>query len=689
MRLVLTLFFCLSVGIVFGATPKTSPATKLLESAPIRFEPNTGMQQKSVRWIARGQGYAFGFTDQGALLRIADRTVRLTFPGAKSTAKFEGVAKQAVATNYFIEEKRLSIPAYSRLRESGVYPGIDIVYYGTGREIEYDFEVAPGADASRIRMRFDGADRVSLNDRGELVLALGSGEITQHAPSVYQRRDSGEIIAVNAHYRMNQDGSVGVDLAGYDRAAKLIVDPTITYSAYLSGSGTDEGVIVTHNAKGLVYMAGDTVSSDFPLAGTSAQEFTGGSQDVWLMILDPSQPATAIQYATYLGGGADEFVKGMVIDQNGVFYVTGSTDSGAFPVTASAITSTNAANTHGFVSMVDPSQGASGLIYSTYLGGTKNDEGDGIAVANGKIYVTGTTSSDDFTLAGTSFQATRAGDFDAFVVEIDPTQSGAASEVVGTFLGGVNADAGHTILLDANGLVYVAGTTYSTGFPITGNAYQPGYHGGGDGFLAVLNLAAGTQTYGTFLGGSSEEEILKMTMDPKGRLVMTGYTLSFDYPVTQNAYQSIFGGVANAFISVLDLTLSRQGAGLTYSTFYGGSGGEVAYDIKIDAQGRYYICGYTLSPDLPVTANALNPASDFTGLDGFIAVIDPTLNNRGLVYGSYVTAPGFQYVNGIDVDAAGNIYVIGLTTANVFPNAAPPNNSPGKITAFFMIFTLP
>jgi hypothetical protein len=669
MRLVLTLFFCLSAGSIFAGTAKTSPATKLLETAPIRFEPNTGLQQKSVRWIARGQGYAFGFTDQGALLRIADRTVRLTFPGANSNPKFEGIAQQAVATNYFYEAKRLSIPAYSRLREASVYPGIDVVYYGTGREIEYDFEVAPGADASRIRMRFDGADRVSLNDRGELVLALGASQITQRAPSVYQRRDSGEIIAVSAHYRMNADGSVGVDLAGYDRAAKLIVDPTITYSTYLSGSGTDEGVIVTHNAKGLVYLAGDTVSADFPIGGTPAQPFTGGSQDVWLMILDPSQPATAIQYCTYLGGGADEFVKGMVIDQNGVFYVTGSTDSGAFPVTSGAITSTAAVNTHGFVSMIDPSQGASGLIYSTYLSGSQNDEGDGVAVANGKIYVTGTTSSDDFTIAGTSFQATRAGDFDAFVVEIDPTQSGTASEVVGTYL--------------------VAGTTYSNGFPITGNAFQPGYHGGGDGFVAVLNLAAGTQTYGTFLGGSSEDEILKMTMDPQGRLVMTGYTLSFDYPISQNAYQSTFGGVANAFISVLDLTASQQGAGLAYSTYYGGSGGEVSYDIKIDAQGRYYICGYTLSPDLPVSANAMNPSSDFTGLDGFIAVIDPTLNNRGLVYGSYVTAPGFQYVNGIDVDAAGNIYAIGLTTSTVFPNNLPPNNTPGKITAFFMIFTLP
>ena len=222
-----------------------------------------------MRWIARGQGYAFGFTDQGALLRIADRTVRLTFPGANSQSKFEGIARQAVAANYFFEKKRLSIPAYSRLRESGVYPGIDIVYYGTGREIEYDFEVAPSADPSRIRMRFDGADRVSLNDRGELVLALGTGEITQRAPSVYQRRASGEIVAVNAHYRMNQDGSVGVDLARLRSRGEAHRRSHHHLFAYLSGSGSDEGVIVTHDAKGLVYLAGNTLSADFPIAGNA------------------------------------------------------------------------------------------------------------------------------------------------------------------------------------------------------------------------------------------------------------------------------------------------------------------------------------------------------------------------------------------------------------------------------------
>jgi Beta-propeller repeat len=692
MRLVLTLFFCLYTAGGFAAPVPTTATTKLLEIAPIRFEPNAGLHQKGIRWISRGQGYTFAFTDRATLLRVGNRTVRLTFPGANGHAKFEGEKQQIASTNYFYEQKRVSVPAFARLREPNVYRGIDVVYYGTGREIEYDFEVAPGADPSRIRMHFDGVDAMRLNEHGDLILTLGSSEITQRVPVVYQRGASGEIVKVDASYRIGTDGAVRVQVASYNRAEKLIVDPTITYSAYLQGSGFDQGTVVTHDSKGLVYMAGSTNSQDFPIVGDSEQPASGGGTNVWLMQLDPTQGGNAILYSTYLGGGATDILNSMVIDQNGVFYVTGSTSSGGFPVSAGALVATNAANTHGFVSMIDSTQGSNGLIYSSYLGGTQNDSGNGIAVANGFIYVTGTTDSPDFPVAGNSYQVALSGDFDAFVVQIDPTQSGAASEVAGTYLGGVFEDVGETIALDAAGQVYVAGLTFSDGFPVSTNGYQQSYTGGGDGFLSVLNLQAGTLVYSTFLGGSAQDEVKKLVIDPKGQVAMTGYTLSFDFPVTKNALQAGFGGVSNAFLAILNLQTSQLGVGLTYSTFYGGTGGEVAYDLKLDLAGNYYLCGYTLSTDLPVTANAMYPASDGAGLDGFIAVINPaapSASGKGLVYGTYMTAQGFSSVYGIDVDASSNIYVIGLTTSNIFPNAVPPNSIQGKSSAFLMIFTLP
>lgn len=689
MRLVPTLFFCLLAANGFAA----SSASKLLEAAPIRFEPNSGLHPAPVRWVARGQGYAFAFTDRETILRVADRTVRLTFPGSSKRSAFLGESQQRVSTNYFIQEKRLSVPAYSRLRETAVYPGIDVVYYGNGSEIEYDFEIAPGADPARIRMRFDGADAVRLNDRGDLVLALGSGEITQRAPVVYQRLASGEISKVDAGYRLAGDGSVRLALGGYNRRERLIVDPTIAYNAYLSGTGSDTGLAVAHDAKGVIYLAGNTFSTDFP-GGSAApyQPTSAGANDIWLMKIDPTQGASAIVYATYLGGGANDTLKAMTIDKNGVFYVTGSTPSALFPVSSGAITSTISGNTHAFVSMIDPAQGSSGLVYSTYLTGTRNDEGDGIAVANGKIYVTGTTNADDFPMAGTPVQAKRSVSFDAFVVEIDPTLSGAASEVYGTYLGGGGGDGGRTIAVDAAGLIYVAGSTFSFDFPITGNGFQQANNGGGDGFLSVIDPASGTLVYSTFFGGTAEDEIKKLAIDPAGRVAMMGYSLSSDLPITKNAYQPLLHGFVNVFVATLDLKVNGLGNGLTYSTFYGGSLGEVGYDLKVDAAGRYYLCGYTFSPDLPVTANALNPTSLSGGIDGFIAVIDPAAtpaSGKGLVYSSYLTSNGYQIVYGIDVDSAGTIYTTGLTNGNIFPAGLSTNGSTGKYSAFVMSFTLP
>jgi hypothetical protein len=736
MRLVVTPLFCLglcllsAVNCLAATTP--SPA-KLLERAPIRFEPNSGLQPGPVRWIARGRGYSFAFTDRATLLRVADRTVRLTFPGSNRSAadpRFQGEQLQRASTNYFLglknnEQKRLSVPAFSRLRETGVYRGVDVVYYGNGSEIEYDFEIAPGADPSRIRMRFEGADAVRLNDRGEIVLTLGSGEIVQRPPVVYQRRASGEIVNVQAAYVVARDGTVRVALAGYNPAEPLIVDPSIVYSAYLSGDDADYGVSIAHDSQGIIYMAGNTYSVAFPSTANAYQPANAGNLDIWLVKLDPSGGSNAIIYSSYLGGPANDMMEAMTIDQNGVFYIVGSSVSGDFPVSAGALISANSnLIVTGFVSMIDPTQGLNGLIYSSYIGGSTTgdaDEVDGVTVADGKIYLTGTTSSADFPIAGTPYQPTIAGANDAFVVEIDPTQSGTASEVQGTYLGGIADDRGRTIAVGAAGLVYVAGTTFSFGFPVVINAYQQAYAGGGDGFLSVLNLNTGGLVYSTFLGGSSQDEVKKMVIDPGGNVAMTGYTLSGDFPVTGNAYQNYFGGISNAFLAILNIQQSQLGVGLTYSTYYGGTGGEVAYDLKLDAYGRYYLCGYTLSQNLPVTSDALYTSSYGAGNDGFIAVIDPSASpasGRGLVYATYITGPGEQTVYGVDVlnpppvsvtspsiaggaldgrsiprQSAGanpivQIYSIGSTTSNVFPGGTPANPNPGVSSVFVLAIEL-
>ena len=261
-----------------------------------------------------------------------------------------------------------SVTAYTRLRRAGIYSGIDLVYYGTGHDIEYDFEIAPGADASRIRMRFDGASSARLNDRGEIVLGFSDGEITQRKPVVYQRNASGQITPVPADYILDDHGIARVRLARYDRSQPLVVDPTITYSAYVTGFSIDTVVAIGHDASGRVYMAGNTFSIDFPVTAqgyqtsfgttttTSGVTTTTGIQNVWVMQLDPALGGSAIVYCSYLGGDAIDTVTQMAVDANGVMFLTGNTDSGTFPVSAGAYNATYSGNFQAFVSEIDPSQ---------------------------------------------------------------------------------------------------------------------------------------------------------------------------------------------------------------------------------------------------------------------------------------------------------------------------------------------
>ncbi len=683
MRLVLSSFLCLSA---FAATPGPN-AAKLLNTTSIRFEP-----AGHSNWRARGLGYSFLFTDSATVLRVGDRTVHLTFPGAAKQAHYQASDQFQASTNYFIGKTYASVPAYSRLHRKEIYPGIDLVYYGHGSEIEYDFEIAPGADPSRIRMRFDGADTVALNDRGEVSLQLGAGEIVQRAPVVYQKRASGEIVKIDARYRLAKDGTLRVDLGKYNRAEALIVDPAISYLAYLNGSQSDWAQSIGHDAQGNIYMAGNTWSVDFPASSDAEQATNTGNQDIWVMKLNPTAGAAAIVYCTYIGGAVNDQVTDMVVDANGVVYFTGVTASGDYPTTANALASVTpmGGQNHAVVTMLDPSQaGTAGLVYSTFLGGTTGtEEGDGIAVANGKIYVTGNSTSSDFPTAA-PYQAAQVGAHDAFAVEIDPTQYGVASLIFSTYLGGTEDDYGRSIAVDAAGNIYIAGVTYAFDFPTAGQAYQFGYAGGGDAFLAELNPGNSTLVYSTYFGGQSTDEVKKILIDPSGHVAMTGYTLSSDYPVTQLAYDTAFGGNGNAFLTILDLTTTQ---GLVYSTYLGGSGGDVAYAMRRDAKGLYYLGGYTMSPDFPVTANALAPVSLSGSVDGFISVIDPSqppFSPNTLVYSSYVTGPGYQVVYGLDVDATGAVYAAGLTTSSISVSPFPQNPYVLKQSAFVVVFTLP
>lgn len=647
-------------------------------------------------------------------MRLGDRTLRMTFLNSNPSAPYIGLNHSAHPTNSFRGKTYQRIENYTRLRRTGIYPGIDLVYYSRNGELEYDFEIAPGADPSPIALTFEGADSVRLNDHGDLLLTLGEKELTLRAPSVYQRRASGEMVTVEGSYKIGDCGRVRFHLGNYDRSAQLVVDPSIFYVAFLSGSSGDFGISVGTDPLGYIYVGGYTFSGDFPLGGLSYNPAPYGEADCFILKLDPyaSDPTQTIVYSTYFGGvTGNDFLTAMKVDQYGIVYFTGNTDSTDFPTSGAAYSSTLANLTHAFMTALDTTQDSIyGEIYSTYFGGTTgNESGNGIFQSNGFIYITGYTNSTDLPTSG-GFQGALAGSDDAFVAKFDPTQQGLSSLIFASYLGGGAQDWGRDIAADNNGLIYVTGYTFSSDMPYTSTAYES-YAGGGDAFLAVIDPNASVVTYCTSFGGSTGyEEAKKMLVDPDGkRVAIAGYTLSTDLPVTQNAYQSVMpagsnldpsGNVlgSNGFLAIFDMTKVAPLQGLTYSTYLGGSSGEVIYDLQRDAQGRYYMCGYTLSRNFPVTNSAINTASAGGGLNGFVTVLDPSAKAPAsqLVYSSYITSPGTQTVYGVTYDIHGTVWITGMATSSIFPpgyetfpvSPTSGNPQPGKSASFLWGFTI-
>ncbi len=633
-------------------------------------------------------------------MRLGDRTLRMTFENSNSSAPFTGLDRAAHPTNSFHGQSYQRIENYMRLRRTGVYPGIDLLYYSRNGELEFDFEIAPGADPSRIALRFEGADSARLNDRGDLILSLAGKELTQRAPAIYQRRATGERVIVAGSYRIGKDGTVRFHLADYDRSAALVIDPAIVYVAFLGGSYADTGIAVGHDSQGFIYVGGNTFSTDFPIGGIGFSQTAFGSEDCFLIKINPNStdPTQVIAYSSYYGGTVDDIMNAMKVSPAGIMYFTGSTDSPNFPVTTSAfastlqpVTSTLTSQAHAFVAALDSNQDSSySQVYASYFGGSVNtagtasiDGGQGIFVTpSGQIYITGYTTSTDLPLTGAS-QGLIGGSYDAFIAEFDPTQSGPSSIIFSTFLGGAAQDWGNDIAVDNNRLIYVTGFTFSSDFPITSSTAYSGYQGEGDAFLSVVNPGTGSVTYSTFFGGAAGfDEAYRILVDPTGTTVaIAGYTLAPDLPVTQNAYQPVMPAAANldpygniqgsnGFLAIFDMAKATGPFhGLTYSTYFGGFGGEVIFGLRSDAQGYYYVCGYTLSENLPVTSNAFNTTSAGGGLDGFVAVLNPTAVAPAsqLVFSSYITSPGTQTVYDVDVDPKGTIWITGVATAGIFP----------------------
>ncbi|HEY2822860.1 MAG TPA: SBBP repeat-containing protein [Candidatus Acidoferrum sp.] len=687
---------CSSVAKNSNASADRLHALQAYGKLPLAFEKNSGQTDARVKFLARGAGYTVFLTDRDATLRLerprvepgsktaAGAVVRLALAGANSHPVSHAADRQAGRSNYFVgndpQKWRHDIPEYARVKFDAVYPGIDLVYYGSQGRLELDYVVSPGADPKKIALRVEGADHIRLNSDGDAILSTAGGELSLHQPRAYQESETGRI-EVAANYVSLASGALGIHVGAYDAKLPLIIDPVVGYATFLSGSTsatTSSAIAIdsTNNA----YIVGTTGATDFPTtAGAFQRTRTGATANAFVTKLNSA--GSALVYSTYLGGsgasGKFDNATGVAVDSAGNVYVAGTTPSTDFPVTAANAFQivNNGTPLNGFFTKLDPT-GAT-LLYSTFLGGAGNDSAAAIAVdSNGNAYVTGLATSTNFPVTpATAIQTAGQATGLAFIARINPTLSGTGSLIYSTLLGGTNANQGTGIAVDTSFNAYITGQTTSTDFPVTASAFQSALKGtAGNAFVSrVDTTTANNLVYSTYLGGTatssgSGDIGTAIAIGPSSNVFVTGNTAATDFPVTTGVFQAAPRNTnETTFVARLDTTKSNA-ASLVYATYLGGSSQDSAAAIATDASGNAYVAGSTQSSDFPVIAGA----PQFTRITsnrelGYLSVLNST--GSALSFSTYFGGTTGDAVTGIGLDGVTppNIYIAGVTASSDFP----------------------
>ena len=700
---------------------------------PLAFEENQGQTSPEVRFLSRGGGYELFLTSQEVVLglrqpmstrtarrdhavrlRVDGKTpevekvayLRMRLKGAKQTLEIAGAGRLPGRVNYFIgndpKKWQTDVPAYSEVRYHGVYPGVDLVFYGNQRVLEYDFILAPGADPESIALDVQGAQKLQINSKGNVAMRVGAGEVELQKPAVYQEVE-GKRRAIAGNYTLTSNQEVRFSVAGYDRTRPLTIDPVLTYSTYIGGEALDYATGIALDAAGDAYIAGSTTSTKFPsmnpVSPTAPLDLSLGTG--FVSELNPA--GTALLYSTYLGGsGNTAFGDGpnaIAVDGSGNIYVTGFTGSSDFPLSTvitpfqatapASVTSQRA----GFITKLAPSaSGLAQLAYSSYLGGNLLDSGQGIAVdGSGNAYVVGVTQSSTFPTHGTQIipgPTNPAGN--AFLTKINTTTSGTASLVYSTLLGGSSAASSFVgfgdiaLAVAVNGAdAYVVGGTSATDFPTAGTAIvgsaacgaNNGSGSGGSVFISVIDTTAQALKYSHCLSGNTAEVALGVNLGPgvpaaaNGTIAyITGVTDSSNFPVTPNSIPpagTVTFGVA--FVSLVDTSSGT----LQYSTLLGGTGGDDGFAIGSDSQGNAYVTGITASTNFPITQGALIEANNNPNGVAFVTKVSP--NGQGAADLVYSTFFGGQTANSLLTPDLGQGIAVAGTNAYITGEMSSPD----------------
>ena len=642
-------------------------------SLPLSFVPNAGQTRSGVNYVAEGPGVGVFFTPQQVRFAFAkgDRGHALALSFVNAQSERPPVARQQLQgrVNYLRGSNptghHVGLPTYSELVYRELWRGIDMAFRGGQGHLKYEFRLRPGARVEDIRLSYQGAERLSVDADGTLLIDTSIGALRDDAPTAYQIV-GGVRIAVPVRYEVDRESSAygfAID-DDYSRAHALVIDPSIDYSTFLGGAADDEGFDIDVHPNGEAYVTGSTQGTGFPTTPGAYDVTHNGGDDVFVTKFNKT--GTALVYSTYIGGSSSDIGESIAVLPNGEAYVTGETRSSNFPATPGAFDDSLNGGEDVFVLKLN--KAGSALVYSTFLGGTANEQGRGIAVDHhGNAHVGGLTSSIDFPTTPGSFDPNyNGGTSDGFVTKLNDDGS---DLLYSTFLGGELDDVARAIALDRHGHAYATGYTRSVAtFPVTPGAYDTTRNSPPtrDPFVTKFTEDGSALVYSTFLGGMFADEGAGIAVDPRGEAYVTGYTNSPNYPTTVGAAQPVPGGVLGSMLDAFITKLNDEGSALVYSTFLGGLATEEGRDITVDRRDRAHVTGFTNSlADFPRTLDAVQPVYGGGLADAF----QTTVNAEGsaFVHSTFLGGELNDRGRGIAVDPVGDPYVTGWTASLGFP----------------------
>jgi len=637
---------------------------------PLSFEPNHGQGHRGVKFLSHGSGYLLTLSSTQATLALhsskSTEQLRMKLIGSEPKAKVSAESQLEGVSNYLIGKDktkwRTNVPNFSRVRVTDAYPGIDVLYYGSDQErLEFDFIVRAGADPNHIRLNFEGAESLRIDQDGGLRLKMKDSEIVQPAPTIYQ------VVEGN---RKKVDGcfllsgrEVKFELGEYDHSKELVIDPQVIFASFHGGNGDDRGNGIAVDKNGNVFVVGSTLSTNLNVTG--GVEGNDDGMDAFIVKINPSGSQRV--FSTYLGGNGTEFANAIAVTSDGKACITGAASvdtADPLETTSSRYQGPNAIAGGGLdVFMTVLTVAGDDLVYSTFLGGNDNDIGNGIAVdqAN-KVYVSGDTLSSNFPRKNTD--QGKPPHPAGFVAKFDPAESGNDSLVYSTVIFGADARTdGERIAVTPNGVAFTMGTTESTALPVKSSSSLPPLQstnkGGQDIYIAKVSTN-GTLDYLTYFGGNGLDVPTGIAVDPNERVYLTGFTVSSaqTFPL-KNAFDTTRNSTNDTFIA----KLNADGTALFYSTLFSPTtGNNQANAIAVDAGGDVYITGITIG-GTPILAPINGFQSDLPNGGAFVAKIERSdatgTNTPRILY-----FDTFGALNGADaaLDRKGNLYVAGTST---------------------------